>query len=132
MAENFTCTLVTPEEAVFEVDVTSVTVPAHDGQIGILTNRAPLLAKLGYGKLTVTETGGQAKTYFVASGFAQMQDNKLSILTDEAIDTAELNAQEAQAQLDAAVAEEAGTPAEQIIKQKKIARARGLVTVAAS
>ena len=42
-----TCSVITPEAQVFDGAAESVVVPAHDGEIGILFNRAPLLAKLG-------------------------------------------------------------------------------------
>ena len=47
----FQCVIVTPEAQVFDESVTQAIVPAHDGQIGILTDRAPLLVKLGVGAL---------------------------------------------------------------------------------
>ena len=48
---SFQCTVVTPEQQVLDETVTQAILPAHDGQIGILTDRAPLLVKLGVGPL---------------------------------------------------------------------------------
>ncbi len=130
MPGTFTCTLVTPEEEVFSRSVESVVVPAHDGKLGVLTLRSPLLTKLGYGRLTLASDSGSPESFFIAGGFAQMQDNHLTILTDESKPVGEITAAEAETLLDEATAEAAETTAEKEIRQKKIERARGMLTVA--
>ena len=45
----FQCVIVTPEQQALDESVTQAILPAHDGLIGILTDRAPLLVKLGLG-----------------------------------------------------------------------------------
>src|SRR5881275_1057090 len=79
----FRCVVVTPEQQALDESVTQVILPAHDGQIGILTGRAPLLVKLSVGPLRVDLAGGQQKTFFIDGGIGQMKDNLLTILTDE-------------------------------------------------
>ncbi len=83
MAETFHCSVVTPERAVLECEATFATFPAWDGEVGILPMRAPLLYRLGIGTLRV-ETGGETQRFFVDGGFAQMVDNKLTLLTEQA------------------------------------------------
>ena len=46
---SFQCIVVTPEQEVLDAKVTQVILPADDGLIGILTNRAPMLARIGKG-----------------------------------------------------------------------------------
>jgi F0F1-type ATP synthase epsilon subunit len=70
---------------IIETEVTSVKFPAHDGLVGILIYRAPLLTKLGSGRLTLNTTNEGEKTYQIRGGYAQMKDNVLTILTDDAI-----------------------------------------------
>src|SRR5690606_27623949 len=84
LAGTFRCTIVTPESPILDEDAKYVSFPAWDGQIGIMPNRAPLLAKLGAGPMRVDLASGQSRTFFVAGGFAQMKGNKLSVLSDEA------------------------------------------------
>lgn len=85
MADGFHCSVVTPERAVLEVeDARSVTFPAHDGEVGIMKGRAPLLTRMGIGKLRVESPSG-AEELFVDGGFAQMVDDKLTILTEQAL-----------------------------------------------
>jgi len=82
MAKNdtFHCSVITPERAVLETDATFVALPAHDGELGVLRNRAPMLYKLGTGELRV-ETPEGKHLLFVDGGFAQMVDNRLALLT---------------------------------------------------
>ena len=81
---SFQCILVTPEHQVLDEKINQAIVPGQDGKVGILTNRAPLLMQLGLGEMRLDLAGGQKRTYYVEGGVAQMKDNKLTILTEEA------------------------------------------------
>jgi F-type H+-transporting ATPase subunit epsilon len=94
----FQCVIVTPEHQVLDESVRQAIVPAHDGLIGILTDRAPLLAKLGLGKLEVDLAGGGRRVFLIDGGVAQMKDNRLTILTDAAWTPDELDATTARAE----------------------------------
>lgn len=84
----FHCDIVTPDQEVFKQSVSSVVLPAHDGYLGILTNRAPLLVRLGAGRLTATLSGGGTRAFEIRGGVAQMKDNKLTVLTEAANESA--------------------------------------------
>ena len=81
--DTFHCSVITPERAVLEADATFVAFPAHDGEVGILPGRAPLLFKLGAGELRVQSPQGN-QTLFIDGGFAQMVENRLTLLTEAA------------------------------------------------
>jgi F-type H+-transporting ATPase subunit epsilon len=83
MANTFHCSVITPERAMLETEATFVAFPAHDGEVGILKNRAPLLYRMGIGELRVESPEGN-HVLFVAGGFAQMVDNRLTLLTEQA------------------------------------------------
>ena len=85
----FQCTIVTPEQQVLDASLTQAILPAHDGLVGILTDHAPLLVKLGTGRLQIDLPGGQSRAFFVDGGVAQVKDNKLTVLTNDAIPDAE-------------------------------------------
>lgn len=85
----FQCDIVTPDREVFAQSVTGVVLPAHDGQLGILTSRAPILVRLGDGTLTAHLATGPDRTYHVRGGVAQMKDNRLTVLTEYASENAE-------------------------------------------
>jgi F-type H+-transporting ATPase subunit epsilon len=105
---SFKCVVVTPEQQVLDETVSQVILPAHDGLIGILTDRAPLLMKLGVGEMRVTPTGGtgtgRERVYLVDGGVAQMKNNNLTVLTQHATPASELNSEDAKAALAEATA----------------------------
>ncbi len=102
MAEaTFHCSVVTPERAILECDTSSVVFPAHDGEIGVLPRRAPLLCRLGTGVLRVTIEGEERK-FFIDGGFAQMVDNRLTLLTEQARGADEIELEAARQALEAA------------------------------
>jgi F-type H+-transporting ATPase subunit epsilon len=94
----FQCVIVTPEQQALDESATQAIIPAHDGLIGILTDRAPLLVKLGLGPLRLDLAGGQQRLFLVDGGVAQMKDNRLTVLTDNAIPVEEINAETARAE----------------------------------
>lgn len=103
---TFTLSVVTPEEAVLDVEASYVTLPAHDGEIGFLRNRAPLLVKLDVGVLRAETPDGQ-KLLYIDGGFAEMVDNRLTVLTEDAKETGAFD----RAGADALLAEAAAMPA---------------------
>ncbi len=93
MAKNatFHCSLLTPERPVLETEARFVAFPAHDGEMGVLRNRSPLVCKLGIGVLRI-ETDGTTHRFFIDGGFAQVVENKLSILTAQAREAKDVDA----------------------------------------
>ena len=82
---SFQCTVVTPEQQAFDAAITQAILPSHDGLMGILTGRAPLLVRLGKGPLRLDLIGGKSQTFAVDGGVAQMKDNRLTVLTGSAV-----------------------------------------------
>lgn len=131
MAEDFHCSVVTPEKAILECDATSAIFPAHDGEIGILPRRAPLLCRLGIGILQI-RTAGETHRFFIDGGFAQMVDNKLTLLTEQARGPEEIEHDAARAALEEArgtAAEGGGSVYDE--RQAAIARAQAQVKLSA-
>ncbi|MCH8965656.1 MAG: F0F1 ATP synthase subunit epsilon, partial [Planctomycetes bacterium] len=69
--KTFHCQLITPEAAMVDVRAEQVVFTAHDGEVGILLNRAPLLCKLGIGEMRVTTEQGTQR-FYVDGGFAHV------------------------------------------------------------
>ncbi|RMF74700.1 MAG: F0F1 ATP synthase subunit epsilon [Planctomycetota bacterium] len=91
--------VITPERQVLETSADSAVIPAHDGELGVLCGRAPLMCELGVG---VLRTDGQS--VFVDGGFAQVHENVVTVLTPRAVAAGEITAEmvaEAQAAADA-------------------------------
>jgi len=122
----FECSIVTPEKIVFEGTIIQAVVAAHDGSIGILTNRAPLLSKLGVGSLRLDLPDGQKRFFLIDGGVAQMKDNELTVLTQECIPAEELDVQQAEAELSSAQAQKIQDDASFQQHQHRLARARAI------
>lgn len=107
MAKTFNCRLITPEARLTDAEATYVSVPAYDGLMGILPRRAPFVAKLGLGELTIRHSEGGDRTYLLDGGFGQMSGDSLTILAEHAIPVEKLDLAEAEAELAEASARKA-------------------------
>jgi F-type H+-transporting ATPase subunit epsilon len=98
--KTFQFRLITPQGKLLDTQVESVQFPGHDGLVGVLPNRAPLVMKLGVGPLRVDVSGASGtKSFFVEDGFAQMVANKLTILTTKASEAEAITEASASAEL---------------------------------
>ena len=126
MANTFQCTVVTPQEQMLDQQVSYASIPAWDGQIGLLPQRAPLMVKLGDGALRL-DYDGQTHWYFVSGGFAQMKDNRLALLADDASDAGKLDREEITAMLKEATARVATTVEDVEKRTREINRAKAML-----
>ncbi len=109
-SKTFRCRLVTPTESLLDEQVAYASIPAWDGLFGVLPGRAPIVARLGLGELSVrfSESGaGGTRSYLVDGGFVQMAGDTLTILAERATPTESLVEADAQVELDAANKREA-------------------------
>ncbi len=74
--------VISPESVLFEGDADSVVAPAYDGEVGILTGHAPLMALLGDGELRLG--GGSERHFKVSGGFMQVLNNVVRVVTEKA------------------------------------------------
>lgn len=123
------CSVITPEREVLSESADAVVFPAHDGMIGILKDRAPLLCELGTGVLRV-ESGGQTKNVFIDAGFAQVHDNQVTILTERAALAENISRADAQKALSEAEAMPAHDEASVTARNKAIERAKAQLSIA--
>ena len=105
--------------------------PAHDGLMGVLNNRAPLLCKMGIGICRMTSAEG-LKRYFVDGGFARMLHNRLTILTQDARTADEINLEETRQRLAEAQSRAPREPAAQQQRRQDIERATAQIELAES
>ena len=95
--------VVTPEAKTFSEDVDMVTIPGIDGELGILPLHVPLITALQPGELKVLR-GGQETFLATGGGFAEVLPDRVSILTDMAMRSADIDEAAAQAAMDRAKA----------------------------
>ncbi len=130
MANSFHCTLITPQRCVLDEQVVYASVPAWDGLIGLMPNRAPLVAKMGDGPLRLDYASGGSYWFFLAGGFAQMKDNHLSLITSEAVAAQDIDEQQARAALKEAQAFIPRSEQDLARNQRDLTRARALMNLA--
>ena len=81
--------------------------PTESGETGILTGHVPLITKLVPGELKVIQAGS-TDYVAVSSGFAKVIGNTISVLTEAAVDIADV---------DLSAVESAQTRAEEALQQ---------------
>ena len=74
--------LVSPEKKVWSGEAVSVSARTLEGDLGILTDHAPLLGVLVDGKVTIKGTDGSVSEFNVAGGFLSVSNNRVSILAE--------------------------------------------------
>lgn len=82
--------IVTPEKKVFSDAVDNVYLPGADGEIGVLPMHAGLVTALKPGELRYLHNG-QVVTLAIGSGFAEVTQTKVVVLTDMALGEAEID-----------------------------------------
>ena len=76
--------IVTPEKKVFSDTVANVYLPGADGELGILPAHGALVTALAPGELRY-EKNGVITTLALGSGFAEVTQEQVNILTDMAL-----------------------------------------------
>ncbi len=99
MAKTFRCSIVTPSAAILDDEVTYASFPAWDGQMGMMPGRSPLLTRLGIGTLRLDFPSGETKQFLIDSGFAQVQGDNLTLLTERAMRAEDISLRDAEAEL---------------------------------
>lgn len=107
MANSLKLEIVTPEERTYSDDVEMVTLPGSEGEMGVYPQHVPLMTQIVAGEL-LARKDGQELFLAVGDGFAQITQEKVSIMTDMAIqaeDIDEAKAEEARRRAEARLAE---------------------------
>ena len=93
MAEPFQFELVAPERLLMSGEVDEV-VPGAEGYFTVLKGHAPMMSTLRPGVVDVTPAGGGTDDrIFVRGGFADVNVHGLTILAEQAIPLAEVDAE---------------------------------------
>ena len=74
--------LVSPEKKVWSGEAVSVSARTLEGDLGILTDHAPLLGVLVDGQVVIKGTDGSTNSFNVAGGFLSVSNNRVSILAE--------------------------------------------------
>jgi F-type H+-transporting ATPase subunit epsilon len=75
--------IVTPDQLVLSRDVEYVGAPGLEGEFGVLPGHVPFISALSIGGLHYN-ADGKTRWVFVSGGFAEVSDNKVTILAESA------------------------------------------------
>ncbi|MBD2747737.1 F0F1 ATP synthase subunit epsilon [Microvirga sp. BT688] len=87
---TFNFELVSPERVLFSGDVDAVVLPATEGDMTVLAGHAPTMTALKTGFLVITSTPGNGRRILVRGGFADVNQNGLTVLAERALPAEEL------------------------------------------
>ncbi|MBI3678645.1 MAG: F0F1 ATP synthase subunit epsilon [Proteobacteria bacterium] len=110
MADKISFELVSPERLLLSEEADMVTLPGAEGDMGVMAGHMPLVTTLRPGVIDVKGGSQSDRRYFVLRGFAEVNPTKLTVLAEEAIPMA---------QVDAAVLDQRIRDAEEDILQAK-------------
>ncbi len=82
--------IVTPDSKIFDGDIDGVVFQAPHGEIGILPNHAPYFSLIKPGELVIDQKGVK-KALAIGSGFVEVVNTGVIILTDMAFQSNEIN-----------------------------------------
>ena len=83
--------VLTPEGSILEGDVSEVTLPGSEGELGVLPAHAALLTKIIPGALAYRAPEGQG-TIAVGRGVAEIRDDRVIVLVERAVPAENIDA----------------------------------------
>lgn len=91
MAETTQFELVSPERLVLSRAVEMVVVPGTEGYFGVLPRHAPMISTLDAGIIDIHEGGSVVERIFVAGGFAEVTEERCTVLAENAVPLDEID-----------------------------------------
>jgi F-type H+-transporting ATPase subunit epsilon len=88
---TFQFELVSPEKLLLSRQVEMATIPAAEGEMGVLPGHAPMIVALRGGVIRVRENGAETEALFVGGGFAEVSPERVTVLADDATPLASLS-----------------------------------------
>ncbi|MDZ8237309.1 MAG: ATP synthase F1 subunit epsilon [Nostoc sp. ChiQUE01a] len=95
---TLTVRVISPDKTVWDAPAEEVVLPSTTGQLGILTGHAPLLTALDTGVMRVRAAKNQNwQAIALLGGFAEVEENEVTILVNGAERGDKINLEEARA-----------------------------------
>ena len=91
--------VITPDKVVWDAMAEELILPSSTGQLGILTDHAPLLTALDIGVMRLKSDAGWTSIVLM-EGFAEVEKNKVTILCNGAEEGSNINRSTAQSELE--------------------------------
>nr|QUE29248.1 AtpE [Erythrotrichia welwitschii] len=96
--------VIAPDRTVWDARAEEVILPSSTGQLGILTGHAPLLTALDIGVMRV-RIDKEWMSIVLMGGFAEVENNDLTILVNGAEEASQIDLETAQTSLENAIEE---------------------------
>jgi F-type H+-transporting ATPase subunit epsilon len=93
--------IVTPEAKAYSEDVDMVTLPGSEGELGVYPNHVPLLTTLKPGELRIIKDKKET-ALAVGGGFVEITGTSVSVLTDMALESTQIDEAAAQKAIESA------------------------------
>ena len=77
--------LVSPEKLLLSREVEMVVIPGAEGDMGVLPQHSPAITTVRPGTIVVYEDGAVTDRIFIAGGFAEVSNNRCTVLAEEAM-----------------------------------------------
>jgi len=126
---TFVLELVSPERLLLSRPVEMATIPAADGEMGVLLGHAPMIVALRGGVIRVRENGVESERLFVPGGFAEVTPERCTVLADEVIAVEVISRADAErrlAEAEAVAADADETPERRDARLARIAAMRAM------
>jgi len=92
MADTFKFELVTPERMLMSEDVSQVVVPGTEGEFTVLAGHAPVISTIRPGVIAASLGDSRTVRLFVKGGFAEVDQNRLTVLAERALEVEAMDA----------------------------------------
>jgi F-type H+-transporting ATPase subunit epsilon len=99
MADKVQFELVSPERLLVSEPVDMVVVPGSEGDFGVLPGHAPFISTVRPGVIEVYEGDTVTERIFVAGGFAEVSNDRCTVLAEEAAPLNDVNRVEVETDL---------------------------------
>ena len=99
MADKVQFELVSPERLLVSEPVDMVVVPGSEGDFGVLPGHAPFISTVRPGVIEVYEGSTVTERIFVAGGFAEVSNDRCTVLAEEAAPLTDVNRAEVEGEL---------------------------------
>ena len=86
MEKTFLFELITPNKNLVSGEFDMVVVPGEEGDFGVLPHHSNLISQIRPGLLNTYKNDKIDKSFYLYSGFAEVSDNKLIVLSETAFD----------------------------------------------
>lgn len=74
--------ILTPDQTVYEGEITSVTVPGTQGSFEVLKNHAPIISTLEDGKVIIRTGEKSELNFIIKGGVIEVIKNKVTVLAE--------------------------------------------------